>query len=224
MIYVVSDIHGHYTKLENLLNRINFSKEDSLYILGDIIDRGPDIVKTIRKVMDTPNIHMILGNHEDMFLRYFESKSILDQSLWYQNGGDATDSEFEKLSKEENVKIVNYFKSLPVEYEIEVDNQKFLLVHGNYVSESNKKYFTDSEYRLEVVWNRVKSWEVGPENKIVLFGHTPTYKYYGKEEPMRIYRKGNMIGLDCGLAAISSYPDICRFGCLCLNTMEEYYV
>ena len=117
-----------------------FLDEDILYILGDIIDRGPKIVETVRKVINTPNIKMILGNHEDMFLRSFESKNIFDEVLWYQNGGGVTDSEFSKLGKEELENIVQYFKSLPLEIELEINSQNFLLVHGNYVPKNNKKY------------------------------------------------------------------------------------
>ena len=40
MIYVMSDIHGYFDKFISILERINFSDEDELYILGDVIDRG----------------------------------------------------------------------------------------------------------------------------------------------------------------------------------------
>ena len=56
MIYVVSDIHGQYEKLVKLLEVINLNSTDELYILGDIIDRGPEIVKVVDLVMSTPII------------------------------------------------------------------------------------------------------------------------------------------------------------------------
>ena len=40
MIYVVSDLHGCYDKYKALLDRLNLTENDSLYILGDIVDRG----------------------------------------------------------------------------------------------------------------------------------------------------------------------------------------
>ena len=40
--YVMSDIHGMSHLLEEMLEKIRFSAEDRLYILGDMIDRGPD--------------------------------------------------------------------------------------------------------------------------------------------------------------------------------------
>ena len=38
--YVMSDIHGMGMLLEEMLEKICFSGEDALYILGDMIDRG----------------------------------------------------------------------------------------------------------------------------------------------------------------------------------------
>ena len=42
MIYVMSDIHGCYEKYRQMLDLIRFCEEDTLYILGDVVDRGPD--------------------------------------------------------------------------------------------------------------------------------------------------------------------------------------
>lgn len=39
--YCISDIHGCFNEFQDMLKLINFQKEDELYILGDIIDRGP---------------------------------------------------------------------------------------------------------------------------------------------------------------------------------------
>lgn len=40
----MSDIHGQYDRFQNLLHQLNLQKEDKLYILGDVVDRGPHIV------------------------------------------------------------------------------------------------------------------------------------------------------------------------------------
>ena len=43
--YVCSDIHGQYDLYKTMLNEINFTSEDHLYILGDMIDRGEDGIR-----------------------------------------------------------------------------------------------------------------------------------------------------------------------------------
>ncbi len=39
--YVISDIHGEYELFIKLLEKIRFTSADTLYVLGDVIDRGP---------------------------------------------------------------------------------------------------------------------------------------------------------------------------------------
>ena len=45
VIYAVSDLHGCYDKYIKLLERLNMTSDDSLYILGDIVDGGSDGMK-----------------------------------------------------------------------------------------------------------------------------------------------------------------------------------
>ncbi len=77
--YVISDIHGCYREFMQLLHMAKFTKQDTLYILGDIVDRGP----ATRQVFDwvysryKKNVYMLMGNHEDMFcknVKFFFSK------------------------------------------------------------------------------------------------------------------------------------------------------
>ena len=51
MKYVISDIHGHFDKYKEMLEKINFTDGDTLYILGDVVDRGPDGIKILQDMM-----------------------------------------------------------------------------------------------------------------------------------------------------------------------------
>lgn len=42
MTYVTSDIHGEHKKYIKMLELIDFCDEDTLYILGDVVDRGAE--------------------------------------------------------------------------------------------------------------------------------------------------------------------------------------
>ncbi|SFQ35506.1 Calcineurin-like phosphoesterase [Butyrivibrio proteoclasticus] len=48
--YAISDLHGQYDIFEKLLDVIDFSENDFLYVLGDAIDRGPDGIKILQKI------------------------------------------------------------------------------------------------------------------------------------------------------------------------------
>ena len=41
MTYCLSDIHGEILKWQDMLKLIQFSDEDTMYVLGDVIDRNP---------------------------------------------------------------------------------------------------------------------------------------------------------------------------------------
>ena len=71
--YVMSDIHGMGALLEEMLEKICFSGEDALYILGDMIDRGFEPAKVLDIVRGTENITALTGNHEDGFVDWFEN-------------------------------------------------------------------------------------------------------------------------------------------------------
>ena len=66
--YVISDIHGEYDMFMELLRLIDFSYADTLYILGDVVDRGPHPIAVLQKLMKMPNVIPIVGNHEVMAL------------------------------------------------------------------------------------------------------------------------------------------------------------
>ena len=48
MNYVISDIHGCYKEFKTLLKNIGFSSADTLFVLGDMVDRGPDPIGVLR--------------------------------------------------------------------------------------------------------------------------------------------------------------------------------
>lgn len=74
-IIVTSDVHGHYKHLKNLLEKVNFSEEDILFIIGDIIEKGPESLKTLRYVMDISKkytVYILMGNVDAWRLTMFE--------------------------------------------------------------------------------------------------------------------------------------------------------
>ena len=70
--FVVSDIHGEYELFIRLLETIHLKETDTLYVLGDILDRGPHPVRIILKLMEMPNVVCLIGNHELMALECLE--------------------------------------------------------------------------------------------------------------------------------------------------------
>lgn len=74
--YVISDIHGAYFRLMDVLNQAHFDYDkDTLYVLGDIIDRLPHSGKILEWAYNCPStVKFLRGNHEDMMLAFFEKQ------------------------------------------------------------------------------------------------------------------------------------------------------
>ena len=80
---MISDIHGNYNAYMDMLKKIQFDDDDILYILGDILDRGPNPIQIILDVMKRPNVEVLAGNHCVMALEClsFLLKEITQESL-----------------------------------------------------------------------------------------------------------------------------------------------
>jgi bis(5'-nucleosyl)-tetraphosphatase (symmetrical) len=65
-IYFVGDIQGCYNELIALLEQVNFSsKDDQLWVAGDLVARGPDSLKTLRFIKSLKgSAKVVLGNHD----------------------------------------------------------------------------------------------------------------------------------------------------------------
>ena len=73
MIYAVSDLHGCYDRYRKLLDKLNLGEQDTLYVLGDALDRGPEGFRILSDMASRPQVVGLLGNHEAMALEIKKS-------------------------------------------------------------------------------------------------------------------------------------------------------
>lgn len=70
--YAISDIHGCPATFRKLLEQVNFSQADELFLLGDYVDKGPDGMGVIEHIWrlqsDGYKVKCLRGNHEQMFI------------------------------------------------------------------------------------------------------------------------------------------------------------
>jgi bis(5'-nucleosyl)-tetraphosphatase (symmetrical) len=66
MNYLIGDLQGCCNALERLLEKIAFSpSRDHLYVLGDLINRGPQSLQTLRRLLEFgSSATCVLGNHD----------------------------------------------------------------------------------------------------------------------------------------------------------------
>ena len=74
-IIAVSDIHGNVEFFQGLMEKIKLSPQDTLVVLGDMVEKGPESLKLLNIIMhmqNTHNIYPVCGNCDGLLLRFFE--------------------------------------------------------------------------------------------------------------------------------------------------------
>lgn len=227
MIYVMSDLHGRYDLYAKMLKRIGLSQRDTLYILGDFVDRGPAGFRILLDAMERPNVIPLLGNHDYaacavlglMQRGMTTAERTANAELiaaWLRDGGDATLAEFRSLPDGQRRAALGYIDSFRYFAEVQAGGREFVLCHGGIGNFEGDKPLL--EYAPEdFVFCRPDYGRVYFKNRFLVTGHTPTACIEGAEEG-RVYRCNNHIAIDCG--AVFGYG----LGCVCLDTLEEFYV
>lgn len=224
MIYVCSDIHGEYGAYLDFVNSI-LTDDDTLYVIGDVLDRGANAIELIQDIMKRSNVVMLKGNHEKILADTLEElcsvssdsevRTIVDESLAIDRiGQEETLLDFAKLRKSEQREIVDFINGLPLYEELEVNGQNYLLVHAGLPDFSS----------IPVEWYEENDLLFGPhdydithyEDTTIIVGHVPT-RFIHDAIPDEILRRNDTIAIDCGCGFGG------QLGVLCLDTDEEFY-
>lgn len=215
----MSDLHGCYEEFIQMLTLINFSKDDTLYILGDIFDRSSNPLKILDYIIDHKNIVLLKGNHEKMFEDYYENNDIY---LWYYNGGQITHEQILQRDEIFQESLYKYIKSLP--YIKVVD--KFILTHASVYLPKNADLL-DIQTLLSIQEEDICLWDrssIGKERQYkdytIICGHTPVQSIVNTTTP-KILKRNNTIYIDCGCVFKQSNG---KLACLRLDDMKEFYI
>ena len=171
--FVIPDIHGCARTFRRLLEYIiKPLKRDSIYLLGDTIDRGPyskEVIDEIRSLqINGYDIRSIRGNHEEMLLKSCEDRTFF--YLWMMNGGHET---LKSFGVEDACDIPYAYRQIIESFPFYIELEDFILVHGG-LNFTIKKPLSDREAML---WSRdrnVVTELIG--GKKVIGGHTPVDK------------------------------------------------
>jgi serine/threonine protein phosphatase 1 len=172
--YTISDIHGCAATFKALLQQINFSKEDELYLLGDYIDRGPDSKGVIDHIWALQasghQVFCLRGNHEELLIN--ASADMHQKILWAANGGTQT---LESFGVTHHLHIpksyIAWITELPFFFEV----GNYILVHAGFNFRISDP-FQDKETML---WIRHWYPSLNREwlkERIIIHGHTPMPK------------------------------------------------
>lgn len=226
MTYIISDIHGYYDLFIKLLNKISFSPNDTMIIVGDIIDKGPDSIKLLKFVKKHKNFIFIIGNHEYEFLKF------------YNNIMKNTDDNFDE--KEILKKINGYFPTSNFQIEWEdiewlenrpyyYETNDYICVHAGIKLDENMRIISPDQNEIEhLIYDRTFKEPniLVKDRKCVFYGHTPT-RYLTDNDEIITYKRENAqsndikqfykIHLDCGTYFSK------KIGCFCIENCKCYY-
>ncbi len=175
---VIGDIHGCYRTLKKLIeSQIKPEKDDHIYFVGDLIDRGPRSREVLDYIIDLKwkgfNIYPVKGNHEDLFVKAFSDEEYL--LAWFQNGAQETLQSFDIpeniINDYEGLRLIpesyiHFLSGLPYYYDLE----DYIIVHAG-LNLTSPDFFEDIHAML---WSReIKGLNFLNERKGIIHGHTP---------------------------------------------------
>lgn len=233
MTYVMSDLHGAFNKYITMLEKIDFGTEDELYVIGDVVDRGEQPMEILFDMMNRANVYPLMGNHEVMALNglkllsgdistdivnHLSSEQLEMMSAWIKIGATSTIKGFTALGSDEQTEILEYISGFLPYKKVSAGRNDYLLVHAGIDGFDPDKPL--DEYPIDaLVWGRI-DYEIPYYDDIyTVSGHTPTQGIQGNPRPGYIFRANNHIAIDCGACRRDG-----RLACLCLDTLEEFYV
>jgi len=226
--WVIPDIHGCPKTLKALIeNLIKPDKFDTIYFLGDYIDRGPNSKEVLDYLMQLEKqefqLHFLKGNHEDYCIKAWDedrtAKSFLGikrkrkiQLTWELHGGKETLESFgASFAGEVPEEYISWMRKL--KYYIELDH--FILVHAG-LNFAIDDPLSDKEAML---W--IREFRVIPEkirNKKVIHGHVPvdlefmnhviqskSYRFIDLDNGVYMENKagyGNLVGYELNSGAL----------------------
>lgn len=171
--FVVSDLHGHRSQLDEVLANVEFSpSQDRLISVGDLIDRGPDSPGCLA-LLEEPWFWAVRGNHEQILIETIAEQTDALWSRWLLNGGSW-------VLEQPEIQLQDWadtLKYLPVTITIPVNDSTVGICHAEF-NEPHwaDRYDAEDVSFIEWLWGRTRL-KAENETKVagvdwVFSGHT----------------------------------------------------
>jgi serine/threonine protein phosphatase 1 len=188
---VIGDVHGHYEGLRQLFSLLDLQEHDTVYFLGDLIDRGPASAQVVEFVR-THGYPCLLGNHEQMMQLAFQSDADdFTRQGWLAAGGHSTLDSY-RSCEDQVAQDLCWMETLP----IYLDLGDFWLVHAGV----HPHISLEQQSAQEFCWIRKEFHQMQQPfftDKTILTGHTITFTFPGVE-PGQLAQGVGWIDIDTG--------------------------
>jgi bis(5'-nucleosyl)-tetraphosphatase (symmetrical) len=128
-VIVISDLHGCYEELCELLDLTEHnSNSDLLISVGDLIDRGPNS-KNVCRLLRYIDAIVVQGNHENKIIKYYDR----DMSGQKNNMRPYYNQDLETYNwLKQNPDYIEWMRTFPAYIKFQVQDQDYLVVHGGF--------------------------------------------------------------------------------------------
>lgn len=146
-LYAIGDVHANMNDLSTVIALIREdgydNHVDGLFFLGDYIDsyekgEASEVVKTIRRLSEHPDVHALRGNHEQLLIDAVSAKMYTPEfQAWWSQGGRNTyqsyikDKEYDQwqqtlITNKQLRSDIEWFRTLPT---LAISND-YIFVHA----------------------------------------------------------------------------------------------
>jgi serine/threonine protein phosphatase 1 len=217
---VLSDLHGCNRTFLALLDTLQLDKRDTLYILGDLVDRGPDskgVIDTVWRLQrEGYAVHCLRGNHEQMMLDARADRN--SQHHWVVNGGAAV---FQSFGAQDVADIpADYFEwleNLPYFFDL----GDCILVHaGLDFRKADPLQDTESMLWIRSWYKQIDYAWLG--ERILVHGHTPIDSM-GIGMQLESLARGRVLDIDNGCVFAGIRPGLGHLCAFDLDARKLYF-
>ena len=164
----IGDIHGYTAPLEAILTLVAPAADDTVVLMGDYVDRGPDSRGAIERIIELSR-HCrtvpLLGNHDHLFAEVCQGRGDLRPD-WLGYGGSQTVASYGRVPEDVPWTHLDFLAACPRYYE--TDSHFF--VHANY----DAKEPILAQPAALLLWQSLRDRLPGPHisGKTAIVGHT----------------------------------------------------
>ena len=213
-ILCISDIHGGIHLLKELLKKVNYTTNDYLFIIGDILEKGPYSLETLQYIMElskNENVYVLIGNNDFVLINILNDEKI-DKYLTYINKTNSIYKDFIKyfnynITNEDSLLNLNKLIRKNFSKEIEfilnlptiIETDKLLFAHASITDYNNLE---NLDYKEVTKYDYFMRKDFYLPKRLII-GHYPSVAYCDKQCTLRpiANKMKNIVSIDGGYTA-----------------------
>lgn len=168
-ILAIGDVHGRFTRLMDLWEKISVTADDLVIFLGDYVEGGNENLKVLSWLIEQnekDNIVILCGNVDDMLFNAFTPNFI---SYMGEKDLDTLKELVEVARTDSTVtkKVHHFIEKLPFSYVVEISGRDYIFCHGGI----NPKISFAKQTQRDLLWSNRNFYTEYEGEAVMVVGH-----------------------------------------------------